>query len=103
MIGERLREDIFESFEDEFDINDKSTWPAVVIPTTIEAGMEYAKILGIKNYVVSNEINKIQGLRIRAIIPTPGYLANVERAMWDARVAYDAALQGFSLSDITRG
>ncbi len=103
MIGERLREDIFESYEDEYDFNDKSTWPAVIISTTIEAGMEYAKILGIKNYMVSNSVNKIQGLRPRAIIPTPGYLSQVERASWDARVAYDAAMQGFSKSGITRG
>lgn len=103
MIGERRREDIFESYDDEFDINDKSTWPAIIVSTTIEAGMEYAKILGIKNYMVSNDLSKIQGVRPRAVIPTPAYLTQVEQAAWAARAGYDAAMLGFYKSDITLG
>ena len=103
MIGECKREDIFESYDDEFDINDKSTWPAVIVSTTIEAGMEYAKILGIKNYVVANDVGELQGLRPRAVIPTPAYQSQVERAAWSARAGYDAAIIGFYKSDITKG
>lgn len=81
----------------EFDVQDVTTWPAMVIATTPEAGKKYAEIVGIKNYVVACDIAQSQGLRMRTVVITPGYLYEADKKSWEARSALDGALQGFSM------
>lgn len=100
----KLTEDSYDDYDGvEFDVTDMSTWPALVIATSIPAGMEYAKVLGLRNFSVRTTMEKIQGMRIRSVVVTPGYLSKVEMEMLEARRAYEAAIRSLSLSSSTMG
>lgn len=50
-------------------------WPLLVIATSEDRGEAYAKFLGLVNYKVHTEINKVQGMRVRGVVVTPEYIA----------------------------
>ena len=77
----------------------------LVIATDNLAGDDYAKVMGLENYLVRNEIEKIQGLRFRAVVVTPGFIMQAERARYESEEAYgkamtpfDAAMQSFAMT-----
>jgi len=99
-----MERNTYDSYNDVvFDRSDKTTWPAIVISTTIEAGKDYAEILQLKNYIVRNSVDTIQGMFVRAIVITPGYLAKAERAQYDAMSGYWAAIHTFTVTSNVRG
>lgn len=88
---------VYENYGDVvFDVKDPRTWPAMVIATSIDAGREFAEMLGIRNYIVCDSVEQTRGRRMRSVVATPGYLYEIERKAWGIRDAYDAAMQGFA-------
>lgn len=66
-------------------MSDESTsieYPIVVLATSKEAGEAYCKVLGLSNYrVVTNQAHT-QGIRMRAMVISPGFLSELEGEKW---------------------
>lgn len=74
-----------------------------VIATSLEAGTSYAQELGLVDYRVCTDPAKTEGLRTRAIVVTPGYIEQIQRAQWKAREVFDIALRNGLRSGINLG
>lgn len=72
-------------------------YPVLVIGTTNEAAEEYAKILRLDDYIVQNTLDKIQGIRMRAIVVTPGFILAAEQKAYEAMHPLHAAHQGLAM------
>lgn len=57
---------------------DIKQYPAVILATNNRAGKQYADMLGIENYMIAMRESELEGLKVRAVVITPGYYEKIE-------------------------
>lgn len=81
----------------------KST--VVVLATSLDEGLKYVEAIGLRDYwVFTNETaDRLEGLRIKAVVVTPGYLQEADRAMVNKMAAFYAAEHSAYMANAVRG
>lgn len=81
-----------------FDIPREKEYTIGILATTVEAGVEYATVLGIEDYYIVTKPTQGQGLRIKAFIISPGYFDQAFRAFWSKFDGYDVMMQNLAMT-----
>lgn len=84
----------------------RSNCPIVVIGTSLKSAGDYAKLIRLDDYILASEEKHVEGIRIRGILCTPGYLErelnNKEKRQINFSVFYEA-MENFYYNEMPKG